>query len=72
MIRNKIGFTELQKGKGKIMNYADVLEWCWVIYTIALETGPFIVLNTKLKDLFVVIYAAYIFIQVHSQMFIQL
>ena len=41
----------------------------WSGYTlIPLQTGSFTVLNTKLEDLFVVKYVAYIFIQVHSQL----
>ena len=40
-----------------------------LVYTlIALETGSFTVLTTKLESLFVVKYVVYTFIQVHSQL----
>ena len=48
-----------------------VIEWSF-IHSNCTGNRFFTVLKTELEDLFVAKYVAYIFIQVHSQMFIQL
>ena len=45
------------------------MEW---IHSNSTGTGSFTVSNTKLEDLFAVKHVAYIFIKLHSHMFIQL